>query len=1182
MTELDQPGQLVNARDGEGVLPSVERDEDNLVTSQTDGRGRLTEYTYDENGNVLTIRDELSSQTVSSITGLFTDPVYKLGLSADEIITTDINNDGFVDLVAASSSGVSVLLGNGNGSFGNPFVYDTKIKNSRLVTLSDIDEDGFSDLVLVNFGNDGHNFYDSDNDSVVILFNAGDGTFTSETEYEVQSGVINIIVADLNGDSSPDIVTTSISKGNLQVLLGNGDGTLANPVDYKFDFGLVRDYDQPYLSDRNSIVVEDINGDGLGDFIAIQATNNGFTVLLNNGDGTFGEQSTYTQNEPLRFELGDVNNDGFLDIINSRSVLLNNGDGTFQTAANLPARFAFFKVVELNGDGFLDILTYSASTAYVLLNAGNGTFEATQYDITLSHQYLELVDLNGDGFLDLISSNAFTDTLSVRLNSGNGALLPSVDYTVIGSWVLEDVNGDGFTDLLADNSNDTMSVFLNKRDGSFANLVDYVATGKLIILEDVNGDNYPDAILHDPLNYRTADTVNLLLNAGDGTFEGRRAGDPRSEVVVGTEIIDVKLVDVNLDQILDLITVHEDFINIYEQPVIASVNLGNGDGTFIAPISYSVSPYRRANPKQLVVGDFNNDDNPDLFVKVGYSALSLLLGNGDGTFEEPTSVQTDSGDIITADVNGDSSLDLINRSYNRLSVTLGNGDGSFGGPTQYTVGKNVSDVVAVDVNNDGNLDLIGTNAEDDTVSVFLGLGDGTFGDKNDFEVGDSPEAVQGRDVNGDGFVDLIVANAGDNSVSVLLGSGDGTFGAKNDYEVGERPESVVVEDVDGDDLLDIVTENQDDNTISILLGLGDGSFVAGLPRDFRVKHNVDHIALGDLNLDNLPDLVTATYSYYDDTVSVRLNGKRFGENAGIGERRYIYDPIFNQVTSVTDELGRVTLNEIDPENGNLLSVTRVVGEIGGDDDVITRYTYTESGLMDTETDPLGRITNYDYDQFDRLVQVTIAEGASEESIQRYEYDLAGNLTRLIDGNGNRTSYEYDGRNRLVKTTFADGAVQKIEYDSAGNQVATVDENGNRTKYEYDVANRLVKVMATDPDGDWPLLFTTASYAYNNAGNLVSVVDALSQETRYEYDSRNRLVATINADGTEFQFRYDFDNNLIGNIDENGNETRSVYDARNRLIRSIDALGNVTQYTYDVVNQLIAVTDSEGNRTRYEL
>ncbi len=201
----------------------------------------------------------------------------------------------------------------------------------------------------------------------------------------------------------------------------------------------------------------------------------------------------------------------------------------------------------------------------------------------------------------------------------------------------------------------------------------------------------------------------------------------------------------------------------------------------------------------------------------------------------------------------------------------------------------------------------------------------------------------------------------------------------------------------------------------------------------------------ELNFVESVSLGLADETWGIDNVEVK---RLFTSNSILTERTYTYDPTFNQVTSVIDELGRVTLNEIDPENGNLLSVTRVVGEIGSDDDVITRYTYTNSGLMDTETDPLGRVMDYDYDQFGRLIQVTVAEGTSAEAIQRYEYDLAGNLTAVIDGNGNRSSYEYDKRNRLVKTTFADGEVQKIEYDSAGNQVATVDENGNRTQYTY--------------------------------------------------------------------------------------------------------------------------------------
>ncbi|NJO30288.1 MAG: RHS repeat protein [Richelia sp. SL_2_1] len=80
----------------------------------------------------------------------------------------------------------------------------------------------------------------------------------------------------------------------------------------------------------------------------------------------------------------------------------------------------------------------------------------------------------------------------------------------------------------------------------------------------------------------------------------------------------------------------------------------------------------------------------------------------------------------------------------------------------------------------------------------------------------------------------------------------------------------------------------------------------------------------------------------------------------------------------------------------MLSTTRVVGEVGGDDDVVTSYTYTDDGQIDTMTDALGRLTDYDYDNFGRLNKTTVAKDTVDEAIQQYKYDGAGNQTAVID------------------------------------------------------------------------------------------------------------------------------------------------------------------------------------------
>ena len=302
-------------------------------------------------------------------------------------------------------------------------------------------------------------------------------------------------------------------------------------------------------------------------------------------------------------------------------------------------------------------------------------------------------------------------------------------------------------------------------------------------------------------------------------------------------------------------------------------------------------------------------------------------------------------------------------------------------------------------------------------------------------------------------------------------------------------------------------------------------------------------------------------------------------------KSYTYDPLFNQLTSETDELGRQILYDIDPNNGNLLATTQVVGEVGGEDDVITSYTYTNAGLVDTMTDPLSRVMDYDYDERGNLIKETYAVGTPDEASINYEYDLAGNQTAVIDENGNRSEFEYDDKNRLLKSIYAvgtpDEAVETTEYDRNGNQIATVDGNGNRTEYEYDEKDRLIKIISPDPDGDGELTSPISTSAYDGVGNLVSTTDPLGRETRYIYDSRNRLVETILPDSTTIKSRYDQENNLVGSIDAAGESSRQIYDSRERLIGEIDPQGNVTRYEYDTADQLVAIVDGNGHRTSYE-
>jgi FG-GAP-like repeat/Bacterial Ig-like domain (group 3) len=366
-----------------------------------------------------------------------------------------------------------------------------------------------------------------------------------------------------------------------------------------------------------------------------------------------------------------------------------------------------------------------------------------------------------------------------------------------------------------------------------------------VAIADVNGDGKTDLVVVE------GDSMfSVLLGNGDGTFQA-----PVSYSSGGPSAYSVAIADLNGDGKLDVVFAGD----VTGREVVVGVLLGNGDGTFQTPVIYSTGT---GGYDSVAIADLNGDGYADVVVAsecldcahgANPGGVSVLLGNGDGTFQAPTNYGSggwDASSVAIADLNGDGYPDLAVSNLCELSancptdgappgevsVLLGNGDGTFQTPVSYSSGGSWATSVGIGALSGGGYpDLVATNLfvpEDAfALGVLLGNGNGTFQAPVPYaETSPFANFVAIADVNGDGYLDLVVANTCElnnrkcghpgyhGGVAVLLGNGDGTFQGPINYSSGGPDAmSVAVADVNGDGRPDLLVLNLGSSTVGVLL-----------------------------------------------------------------------------------------------------------------------------------------------------------------------------------------------------------------------------------------------------------------------------------------------------------------------------------------------------------------------------